>query len=146
MVLSQEEQRKEERKTKTEMVVMEFSKKIEQVEAKYKMVPIMEKKRSISVTGTRPLQYENNYFEQTPEEAAKYADPQDPLAHPLEKRNRKFLRVSSQPKLHSQLQISEEMRPRTHYDIERMREQDIQVKLCDMGNACYKDHHYSDII
>ena len=75
MVLSQEEQRKEERKTKTEMVVMEFSKKIEQVEAKYKMVPIMEKKRSISVTGTRPLQYENNYFEQTPEEAAKYADP-----------------------------------------------------------------------
>ena len=38
------------------------------------------------------------------------------------------------------------MRPRTHYDIERMREQDIQVKLCDMGNACYKDHHYSDII
>ena len=75
MVLSQEEQRKEERKTKTEMVVMEFSKKIEQVEAKYKMVPVMEKKRSISVTGTRPLQYENNYFEQTPEEAAKYADP-----------------------------------------------------------------------
>ena len=30
--------------------------------------------------------------------------------------------------------------------LERMREQDIQVKLCDMGNACYKDHHYSDII
>jgi len=27
-----------------------------------------------------------------------------------------------------------------------MREQDIQVKLCDMGNACYKTHHYSDII
>ena len=68
------------------------------------------------------------------------------MAHPLEKRNRKFLRVSSQQKLHSQHQISEDMRPRTHYDIERMREQDIQVKLCDMGNACYKDHHYSDII
>ena len=23
---------------------------------------------------------------------------------------------------------------------------EIQVKLCDMGNACYKTHHYSDII
>ena len=61
--LTQEEQRKEERKTKTEMVVMEFSKKIEKVEAKYKMVPIMERKRSLSVTGTRPVQYENAYFE-----------------------------------------------------------------------------------
>ena len=125
---------------------MEFSKKIEKVEAKYKMVPIMEKKRSISVTGTRPVQYENNFFEQAPEEAAKYADPQDPLLHSPKKHKRKFLRVSSQQRLHSQFQAAEDMRPRTHYDIERMREQDIQVKLCDMGNACYKDHHYSDII
>ena len=75
---------------------MEFSKKIEKVEAKYKMVPIMEKKRSTSVTGTRPVHYENNFFEQVPEEAAKYADPQDPLVHPLTKYTRKFLRVSSQ--------------------------------------------------
>ena len=62
----EEDQAKEEqkklRKTKTEMVVMEFSKKIEEVEAKYKMVPIMEKKRSISVSGTRPVNYENNFF------------------------------------------------------------------------------------
>ena len=75
---------------------MEFSKKIEKVEAKYKMVPIMEKKRSISAAGTRPVHYENNFFEQTPDEAARYADPQDPLAHPLKKYKRKFLRMSSQ--------------------------------------------------
>jgi len=25
-------------------------------------------------------------------------------------------------------------------------EEDLQVKLCDMGNACYIDKHYSDII
>jgi len=145
VALTQEEQRKEERKTKTEIVVTEFSKKIEKVEAKYKMVPRMERKRAVTVVGTKPLQYENNFFEQAPEDA-KYADPQDPLLHPLKKHNRRFLRVNSQPKLHSQFQASEEVRPRTHYDIERMREQDIQVKLCDMGNACYKDHHYSDII
>jgi serine/threonine-protein kinase SRPK3 len=27
-----------------------------------------------------------------------------------------------------------------------MKEQDINVKLCDMGNACYLTNHYSDII
>ena len=27
-----------------------------------------------------------------------------------------------------------------------MQELDLQVKLCDMGNACYIDQHYSDII
>ena len=51
------------RKTKTEIVVAEFSKKIEEVEAKYKMVPIMERKRSNSIGETIPSQYENNYFE-----------------------------------------------------------------------------------
>jgi hypothetical protein len=63
---------KQARKTKTEMVVMEFSKKIEKVEAKYKMVPIMEKKRSISINCTRPLSYQNNFFDQSEEEAHKY--------------------------------------------------------------------------
>lgn len=59
------------------------------------MVPSMEKKRSISVMGTRPLEYENNFFEQTPEEAAKHPDPQDVLMHPLKKNKRRFLRVNS---------------------------------------------------
>lgn len=85
------------------------------------MVPIMERKRATTVTGTRPLQYENNYFEQAPEDA-KFPDPQDPLLHPLKRYNRRFLRVNSQPKLHSQFEAGEEVRPRTHYDIERMRE------------------------
>jgi len=63
---------KQARKTKTEMVVMEFSKKIEKVEAKYKMVPTMEKKRSISINCTRPLSYQNNFFDQSEEETTKY--------------------------------------------------------------------------
>ena len=63
---------KQARKTKTEMVVTEFSKKIEKVEAKYKMVPIMEKKRSISINCTRPLSYQNNFFDQSEEETTKY--------------------------------------------------------------------------
>lgn len=61
--MSQEEMVKAARKTKTEIVVAEFSKKIEEVEAKYKMVPIMERKRSNSIGETIPSQYENNYFE-----------------------------------------------------------------------------------
>ena len=27
-----------------------------------------------------------------------------------------------------------------------MKEEDVEVKLCDMGNACYINNHYSDII
>ena len=36
--------------------------------------------------------------------------------------------------------------PLTYGEVSRMKEQDMQVKLCDMGNACYVDKHYSDII
>ena len=77
------------------MVVMEFSKKIEKVEAKYKMVPIMEKKRSTSVQVTRPIAYDNSFFEQSEEDSKKYMDPQDPLAHPTKKHNRRYLRINS---------------------------------------------------
>ena len=38
------------------------------------------------------------------------------------------------------------MKPLSFNDVERMQEEDKQVKLCDMGNACYIDKHYSEII
>ncbi len=38
------------------------------------------------------------------------------------------------------------MHPLSHHDVDRMKELDLQVKLCDMGNACYIEKHYSDII
>ena len=42
--------------------------------------------------------------------------------------------------------MKEEMHPLSHHDVDRMKELDLQVKLCDMGNACYIEKHYSDII
>ena len=48
----------------------------------------MEKKRSLSATGTRPVAYENNFFKQESEDEAKYADPPDAVLHPLKKHRR----------------------------------------------------------
>jgi serine/threonine protein kinase len=31
-------------------------------------------------------------------------------------------------------------------DVQKLKDEDINVKLCDMGNACYITNHYSDII
>ena len=38
------------------------------------------------------------------------------------------------------------MKPLNFKEVNKMQELDLQVKLCDMGNACYIDKHYSDII
>ena len=45
--------------TKTELIVEEFSKKIEETEAKYQIMPIMKKGRSLSVD----LEDDSCYFE-----------------------------------------------------------------------------------
>tara|TARA_B110000285_G_C15118469_1_gene615593 strand:+ start:1649 stop:1918 length:270 start_codon:yes stop_codon:yes gene_type:complete len=74
-------------------------------------------------------------------------DPEDVPAHPLKKnKHRKWLRMSSQDRLESVKKEFEDLRPLTDYDVHRMQELDLQVKLCDMGNACYIHTHYSDII
>ena len=46
----------------------------------------------------------------------------------------------------SEIKTSNETKPLTEHDVDLMKEKDLQVKLCDMGNACYIDNHYSDII
>lgn len=80
------------------------------------------------------------------EKKEKLNDPCDPLTHPLKKKQRRYLRVHSVPRSHQQQESFEKFKPLTYEDVERMKEQDLQVKLCDMGNACYVDKHYSDII
>jgi serine/threonine-protein kinase SRPK3 len=76
-----------------------------------------------------------------------HPDPTDVPVHPLKKnKHRKWLRVSSQGRLESDKKYHEELQPLTDEAVHRMQELDLQVKLCDMGNACYIDQHYSDII
>jgi len=39
-----------------------------------------------------------------------------------------------------------ELKPKNDRDIKKINDVDINIKLCDMGNACYIDKHYSDVI
>lgn len=66
--------------------------------------------------------------------------------HTTKKHKRKFLRVNSCQRLDSESKQSDAYKPLSSYDVHQMKELDLQVKLCDMGNACYITKHYSDII
>ena len=56
------------------------------------------------------------------------------------------MRVKSQYPLHSSIKASEELRPKGRRALRKVADMDFNIKLCDMGNACYIDKHYSDII
>jgi len=67
--------------------------------------------------------------------------------HPLKKnKHRRILRVNSETKIPSLTKYYNEIKPLTHQEVKMMQEKDLQVKICDMGNACYINEHYSDII
>jgi hypothetical protein len=80
--------------------VDEFIDKINEVEAKYELVPEMSKARSKSAD--RVLLDHEDYFAVSDSDLIKgIQDPANPLIHPLKKRNRQYLRVHSQPRLPS---------------------------------------------
>jgi hypothetical protein len=54
--------------------------------------------------------------------------------------------VSSQERFPSEIEYYKDIKPLNQDEVDEMKEKDLQVKLCDMGNACYIDKHYSDII
>jgi hypothetical protein len=86
------------------------------------------------------------HFEQSEEEQElKFPDPTEPLMHPI-KNHRKFLKVQSVQRMPSEKKTFEEIRPLSSTEVAKMKDEDINVKLCDMGNACYITNHYSDII
>lgn len=71
----------------------------------------------------------------------------NPIMHPLKRYNfRKYMRIRSVPKLPSDKKYAREIKPLTQEDVNLMKERDLLVKICDMGNACPMDKHYSDII
>jgi len=128
--------------TKTELIVDEFNKKIEETEAKYQIMPIMKKGRSLSVD----IEDDYSYFERHEDDDDDLPDPTDIHMHPLRKKKRRYLRVNSQSRNERHAKKVRELRPLTQSRVEKMKELDISVKLCDMGNACYIEKHYSDII
>ena len=106
-------------------------------------MPALKKTRSKSFSGGSLT----NIFK--PDEGQDIIDPSLATTiylHPLKKSKRKYLRVNSQQRLDSYEEYFDEIKPLRHSDVTRMKELDLQVKLCDMGNACFVDKHYSDII
>ena len=149
---AEDKEQDEDRQTRTEEVVNEFVKKIKKGELKYEMVPEMRRERGKSIDYKLSEDYKN-IFKMTSDEKEQHLSSR-PLnvteiqMHPLKKngRLRQFLRVSSVQRLPSEIVQSEEIKPLSDDMVEQMKERDICVKLCDMGNACYVDKHYSDII
>lgn len=58
----------------------------------------------------------------------------------------RHLRVQSQQDLYRSKAARFELKPKGTSDLRRLNEADFNIKLCDMGNACYINKHYSDVI
>lgn len=119
------------KQSKTQTIVNEFIQKIGIDEAKYDIVPEMQRERANSVHVERKGKalLDDDYI----------------VIHPL-KKNRKYIRVNSVPRLPSQKEYRHEMIPLNSHEVSKMKEADSCLKIVDMGNACYIEKHYSDII
>ena len=56
------------------------------------------------------------------------------------------MRVRSQAPLYRSIRQKSEMSPKTPQVMKEIKDLEFNIKLCDMGNACYVDRHYSDVI
>lgn len=69
-----------------------------------------------------------------------------PQLRPKGGKQREYLRLRSQKRLWSDEVRFKEIKPLEEHDLKRLRESQFRVKLVDMGNACYIDKTFSDII
>ena len=112
----------------------------------------MKKVRANSLEQSQLHSYDNGFFRLTQDELEMHPTQRPPqvvdvVQHPLKiNKHRKYLRVNSVPKVASLVAESLKLKPLDQDRVDEMKEMDMQVKLCDMGNACYLDNHYSDII
>jgi serine/threonine-protein kinase SRPK3 len=56
------------------------------------------------------------------------------------------MRVQSQQPTYRSLRASKELKPLTPNEVQDITDLDFKIKICDMGNACYFDEHFSTII
>ena len=56
------------------------------------------------------------------------------------------MHVRSQQTLYRSTKLGEELKPKGRAALRKVADLDFNIKLCDMGNACYIDKHYSDVI
>lgn len=58
----------------------------------------------------------------------------------------KLHRVNSQKEVESVTKARLDLKPKGRTELRRVFDLKLDIKLCDMGNACYIDKHYSDVI
>ena len=84
------------------------------------------------------------------ERLMKYEERCQILKHPQRKpkagKQREYLRVNSVRRLWSDKQRFEDVKPLDEDDLKRIISLQFGVKLVDMGNACYIDKQFSDVI
>ena len=84
------------------------------------------------------------------ERLMRYEERSQILKHPLRKpkggKQREHLRVNSQGRLWSDKKRYEDIKPLEEEDVKKMISLQFGVKLVDMGNACYVERQFSDII
>ena len=72
------------------------------------------------------------------------------LEHPLRnqkaKKPKQYMRMNSQTALWSDVKNFNDLKPMDEFDLRALKEMNFQVKMVDMGNACYINEHFSDII
>lgn len=59
---------------------------------------------------------------------------------------RNAMRVRSHQDSYRSRLMKQELKPKTIKDVIREETTDLNIRMCDMGNACYIDKHYSDVI
>ncbi|CDW77938.1 serine threonine protein kinase [Stylonychia lemnae] len=69
-----------------------------------------------------------------------------PLKNQQNRKPKEYLRMNSQTHLWSDMVKFNEYKPMDDIDVKAIKEMQFKVKIVDMGNACYIDEHFSDII
>ena len=56
------------------------------------------------------------------------------------------MRVRSQGPTYSSTKMRMELKPKSTRELQEVLNLNFNIRLCDMGNACYINKHYSDLI
>jgi len=170
-----EEQKEEAKDTRTEAIIKVMRQELTKEEEEFKLAHVF-KKPIRSITHERPINDSRHMTINDEPESEFYQPVEHPLHRDrrfMEKHvktdfaklkekckgderayqkllkkvePKRRMRVKSQQTLYSSVKHGEELKPKGRTALGRVADMDFSIKLCDMGNACYIDKHYSDVI
>eukprot|EP00347_Sterkiella_histriomuscorum_P011240 403373209 len=109
---------------------------------------IVEKDKKYHITQNRRNQSEETRY--LADRLLTRDEKDDILEHPQRRlkngKPKQYMRLNSQTNLWSDVKKFNDFKPMEDIDLKALKEMQFQVKMVDMGNACYIDEHFSDII